>query len=356
MKPAHPEKASSAELEAKILLICRQLLRAEDFSVTDNFFDAGGHSLLAMELMLQIETQTGSKTSLETIFTAPTVRELCASIHKSDHRKPAVVLPVRSGSPQRSLYFTHSAFDFSALSAALAGDISINFVTINDIAWLRELVSTKHVLGAIDRISDSYAEAITAKRRGESYYLAGHSFGGILALETACKLEGRGDGPDIVFLFDTYLHSSGHRVLYDILHNGWLTEKIQQVLRGDRRELARRALSSLRKTFNRSASSAIHKKVAARSPAELGIIFRDLRDEASRIYRGPSRALTSRTVLFRATRSLGGRSMKSDPDLGWARILGNNLTIVPTPGDHFNLLGKDGASFIASEIDRKIGR
>ena len=84
------------------------------------------------------------------------------------------------------------------------------------------------------------------------------------------------------------------------------------------------------------------------------MIFRELREEASQAYGGPKHALKSHTVLFRATKSIGGRTMKIDPNLGWVRRLGTNLSVVLTPGDHFSLLKDNHASYLAGEIDRRI--
>ena len=348
--------APANEREAKILSICRRLLKDDNFGVSSNFFDAGGHSLMAMSLMLEIESQLGLGISLETIFDRPTVREISTSFSETHEPKPAVVLPIRSGQSQHTLYFTHSAFDFSALSNALPSNISTAFVTANGAKWLRQLISGKNVLGAVDRISGAYAEAILATRQTGTYHLAGHSFGGILALETACKLEKRGAAPGIVFLFDTFLHGSMHRIVYDILHNGWLNRKFHEVLRGDRHEVARRARFLIRNTFLRLTRSAIFEKSGTNSEEDLSLIYRDLREEASQAYRGPTRVLTSQIVLFQAIKSIAGRPMQIDPDLGWARQLQENLTVIKTPGDHFNLLKDDQAIYVAEEIGCRIGQ
>jgi amino acid adenylation domain-containing protein len=349
---AQPPEAPATKLEEKVLSIGRQLLNLDDLGVSDNFFDKGGNSILLMTLMLELELQLGLEISLDTIFDHPTVREICISLSESIDSKPAVVLPIRSGSSQKTLYFTHSAFDFSALSDALTNDISTAFVTINGIKWLPQLIGGRDILAVIDRISDAYAQAIIARHQTGPCYLAGHSFGGILAVETACKLEERGAAPDIIFLFDTYLHSAMHRILYNILHNGWLARKFHEILRGDRHEIARRARFLTRNAFNRLTRSAIFVKSCTNCGEDLKLIFRDLREEASQAYRGPTRALTSHVVLFRATKTVGGRIMQIDPNLGWARHLGANLTVIMTPGDHYSLLKADHVNYVAGEIDR----
>jgi len=351
---AQPWDAPATELETKTLAIWRQLLRADDLGVSDNFFDAGGNSLLAMTLALEIESQLGIEISLETIFDSPTVRKFCTSLSRGCERKPAVILPIRSGQPKKkALYFIHSGFEFSALSDALTGEISTAFVTTNGTKWLRQLIDGRDILAVVDRLSEAYAQTIFARHQTGPCYLAGHSFGGILAVETACKLEELGASPDIVFLFDTYLHSSLHRILYDILHNGWLFRKFQKVLQGNIQDTARRARFLSRNAFYRLTRSAVFKKSCTSSEEDLRLILRDLREEASQAYRGPTRALTSQTVLFRATKSDSGRTMKIDPNLGWARHLGSSLTVILTPGNHQSLLEDDHVSYVAGEINRR---
>lgn len=345
----------TTEREVKILSICRQLLKLDDLSLVDNFMESGGNSLLAMALILEIEAQLDLEISLDTIFSSRSVAELCATLGEGDEAALAVALPLKSGLGQSTLYFTHSSFDFSALSDALASDVSIAFITINGAKLLRQLAVGGDTLAAVDRISSEYARAILARHPTEPWYLAGHSFGGILALETASKLEELGAAPGIVFLFDTYLHGTMHRILYDIRQNGLLRRKFQEALRGNGQEIARRLRFLARRGFRRLMPSAMFEEPRANAEVDVGSIFRDLREEASQAYAGPKRPLASHTVLFRATKSYAGRAMRIDPDLGWARQLGANLTVVMTPGNHDTLLSREYVNYVAREIDRQIG-
>ena len=354
--PLAPQADTPATaLEEQLLSICRQFLNAPDLGVSQNIFDAGANSLLAMKLMLEIESQLRLEISLETIFSRPTVRELCRALAESTDIKPAVILPIRSRQTDKTLYFTHSAFDFTTLSDALAGEISTAFVTTNGTKWLHRLIKGNDVLAAIDKISDAYAQAILENQKKGPCYLAGHSFGGILAVETACKLDERGAAPAIVFLFDTYLHGAIRRISFDILHNGWLTRKMSQFVRGDRQEILRRARFLSRNLFYGSTTAAIlEKSDPTLGQGDLGLIFRRLREEASQAYQGPSRIPKSRIVLFRATKSVDGRTRQFDPDLGWARHLKTALTIIPSPGDHFNMMNGEHVGYVAREINSRI--
>ena len=340
--------------EIQILSICRQLLKLDNLSLADSFMELGGDSLLAMALMLEIESKLGLEISLDAILKSRSIAELCAAVGESGEIALAVVLPIKSRPRERTLYFTHSMFDFSPLCDALTGNVSTAFITINGTKLLHQLVTGGDALAAVDRLSFEYARAIFARHQTEPCYLAGHSFGGILAVETAHKLEELGAAPGAVFLFDTFLHGAVHRILYDIRHNGLLGRKFNEVLQGNRQAIARRARFVARDVLHRMTQSATYEKPRVNFQVDIGSIFRKLREEASQTYPGPKRPLASHTVLFRATMSSSGRVLRIDPDLGWARRLGANLTVVMTPGDHHTLLAREYVKHVASELDRQI--
>ncbi|UIJ38378.1 amino acid adenylation domain-containing protein [Desulfobaculum bizertense] len=82
-KPVHTasKSASAAPLsaeEAKLLAIWRRVLGIKDLLPTDDFFEAGGDSLLATRLVAAVRKELRVELSLNAIFTAPSVRELHA--------------------------------------------------------------------------------------------------------------------------------------------------------------------------------------------------------------------------------------------------------------------------------------
>ncbi len=339
------------DVAAKVLRICRRLLENEAFGLDDNFFEWGGHSLMAMTLVLELESQLRLKVGLEKVFKAPTVRELCASLQETDHDGPTAILPVKRAEAGKMLYFIHGAFEFSPLCETLSPEIAASLVTINDRKWLQQLMAANDILMALDRICDAYADAIASAQQG-AFYLAGHSFGGLCAIETACQLEKRGVLPDFVFLFDTYLHSSRHRVIYDVLHNGSGFRKVRELLSQNVRGEAARVPGP----WNRPSQRVTDKThdLDTITETEFGAMLRSFRERASDAYRGPKRAPACRTVLFRATERMDGQSRRIDPDLGWARHLEPNLSIVPVPGNHFTMIKPESVTHIGDEINRLI--
>jgi thioesterase domain-containing protein len=335
------------ETATKVLATCRRLLKNDKFGLDDNFFDSGGHSLLAMVLALELESELGLPVGLDRIFGRPTVRELCASLEESVSTGPARVLLLSGARASHTIYFIHAAFEFSALCEALSPDIATSFVTTNDRRWLRQLMADNDVLKVLDAICDAYAAAILSTHKDGAMCLAGHSAGGIFAVETACKLEQRGVTVDSIFLFDTYLHSPIHRVVYDVLKNGSVMQKVQKLLR-----VCGHGLFSVTGNSSRSSKVSAVQQASTMSDMEFATLLSQLREKTSAAYRGPMRRPACRTVLFRATKTVEGQTRRIDRDRGWARALEANLSVTPIAADHFNMVRGEQAQHLAAKIKR----
>jgi acyl carrier protein/serine acetyltransferase len=90
-------------LEQNLVEIWENVLRIHPISLDDNFFDIGGHSLMAVRLFSEIQKQTGCNLSLATLFHAPTIKQLAEIIRKDGsvaHRSSLVpIQPVDTTPP-----------------------------------------------------------------------------------------------------------------------------------------------------------------------------------------------------------------------------------------------------------------
>ena len=68
-RPAEPAQIHLAD-------IWRELLGVDSVGLNDDFFDLGGHSLLTLRLIQQIEEATSRRITIADIFDRPTIREL----------------------------------------------------------------------------------------------------------------------------------------------------------------------------------------------------------------------------------------------------------------------------------------
>jgi natural product biosynthesis luciferase-like monooxygenase protein len=72
--------APETPTERKLAKLWQDVLRIDRIGVNDNFFESGGHSLLAMQLARRIRDEFGVELSLQTLFQQPRMRDLSARI------------------------------------------------------------------------------------------------------------------------------------------------------------------------------------------------------------------------------------------------------------------------------------
>ncbi|MCP4658975.1 MAG: hypothetical protein GY856_26480, partial [bacterium] len=70
--------------ERVLAAIWQQLLGLEEIGVHDNFFDAGGHSLLMVRLRDRVHERLGCELSLVDLFEYPTIRTLGRHLDRKD--------------------------------------------------------------------------------------------------------------------------------------------------------------------------------------------------------------------------------------------------------------------------------
>ncbi|NOZ05622.1 MAG: amino acid adenylation domain-containing protein [Chloroflexi bacterium] len=79
---AAPDVAFADDLQRSLAAIFVRLLERSDVGPDAHFFDLGGNSLLAVNLVLEIEKATGTELSLGTVFSVPVLSDLAVSIRE----------------------------------------------------------------------------------------------------------------------------------------------------------------------------------------------------------------------------------------------------------------------------------
>lgn len=77
------------ELEGSLVRIWSELLEHNNIGVTDNFFDVGGHSLLALQLINQLRTEFQVKVSFQILYNNATIKGLAEFIVNENKIKDA---------------------------------------------------------------------------------------------------------------------------------------------------------------------------------------------------------------------------------------------------------------------------
>jgi acyl carrier protein len=77
------------DAEEKIAAVWRQILKVERIDVHDDFFDLGGHSLAAMQVITRLRAALSATLNVTQIFNHPTIASLADAIN----REPAAAVP-----------------------------------------------------------------------------------------------------------------------------------------------------------------------------------------------------------------------------------------------------------------------
>jgi aspartate racemase len=83
-----PLLAPQDELELQLTKTWEKVLGVQPIGVRDNFFEVGGHSLLAVRLITQIEKILGKNLPLATLFQAPSVEQLADILREQGWSAP----------------------------------------------------------------------------------------------------------------------------------------------------------------------------------------------------------------------------------------------------------------------------
>src|SRR5262249_35547872 len=85
-------------IEQQLLQIWEKVLGIRTLGIHDNFFEVGGHSLLGVRLLAQIEKGFGRRLFVATLFRAPTIERM-AEVLRQDGWTPTwpSLVPIRPG-------------------------------------------------------------------------------------------------------------------------------------------------------------------------------------------------------------------------------------------------------------------
>ena len=190
--------APADELEQRLAIIWRELLRREQINVTDNFLDLGGDSLQAVRVAARIESELGVKVEMAWFFATPTIRSLAAAIRGGLTSPEAAVMPIKPAGTRPPLYWVDPGVRMRALLDLLGGDQPWLGLRVPE-EWWRSPDSS------VENLGQYHCEALCRQRPGGPFALAAWCAAGLVAYETARHLRQAGAAVDALILFDTPL-------------------------------------------------------------------------------------------------------------------------------------------------------
>lgn len=184
-------------LEIRIAEIWERLLKRADIGLDDDFFEIGGDSLQAAEMLLEVEEITHHRIAPSEVRAQLTIRQLSEILLNRAPAKKEVITRAKAGRGV-PLFFCHgdiSGWGFYALSLAklLKEDAPVYL--------LHPLIDG---FDTIEEMAQRYVTQIEAVAPSGPIRLAGYCNGGLAAFEAASRLERAGRTVDKIIVIDTF--------------------------------------------------------------------------------------------------------------------------------------------------------
>lgn len=185
----------------QLIAIWSRTLNVSPVHPDSNFFDLGGDSLLAVNMFLEIEKETGHHLEITTIYDAPTIAELAALMVEGTQAKFSPLVLLKEGGSGEPLFIVHgvggTVLDLASVGKQIRSDGPVFAIQA------RGIDGQDTPLQTIEEMADFYIDAIRAASSGP-YRLAGYSFGGVVAHEMARRL--KPENVDKLIMLDAFAH------------------------------------------------------------------------------------------------------------------------------------------------------
>src|SRR6202011_1570930 len=331
---ANPEAIPRNAVERQVLRIWEDIIGARGIGITDDFFAVGGHSLLAVRLIAELNKCFGIPLPLATIFHSPTVEGVAHTIQNSEQLKtkpPGLIAP-RVNEASRAIFWAPSV---GALE---------RFVECHNLARLLRGQYDFYGFDPAPEFTDigSLAEhcirVIRAEQPHGPYSLAGYCQCGHVAYEIAQRLETEGEKIELLAIIDCSARELAPTLRQKLY---WLRDGF----RGEPRTVARRLNSALRRRVFASYGCAPAGNGHRENPFWL-------HGTAARRHRAGRFGGT--LTLFRAEES--SLKFAHTPTLGW-NALATTVQVHAVPCRHSEML-KDPSSIelIAESLRNSLDR
>ena len=324
--------------EIALAKIWCEVLGLRQVGVHDNFFESGGHSLVAMRLISQINRDLKSELKVRTLFLHPTIRELVKdlSAQQTEGRKPELIL-LQEGNSGPELFFLIDEGSLGLFKLAhFMGEGVCIYASVVPLPESALRASAKRQFAALPRMEDLAAEHARLIGRHQTkgpLLLAGHCFGGMLAFEAAHQLLRAGKKVEAVLMLDTWMvrPTSWWR------RKTWLRAHGRKLLQQGPLYLWRKSRRRINLEKGKLASTlklAVSPDFSAHVP--WAIIERIYRHVAAG-YR--PQVLAGRGMLFVSKDDWLTRAYRQlDDSLGAGSWFGGGVEVLDVPGDHVTVL------------------
>ena len=360
LRDAHVDQ--DTDLQEILATVWREVLGFERVGIHDNFFDLGGDSLVAIQVLSRIQKLLNIRLPLATLLQAPTIAGL-AELLRKEHWTPSwsSLVPLRPGGSRPPLVLMHAhggnVLEYYPLVSRLESDQPVYAFQARGLDG--RIVKNS----SLEAMASAYVGELRRLQPAGPYFLGGFCFGGYLALEAAQQLTAAKQEVALVILIQSMHPDAFHfKPTTNLLQRIWYrtTKRINLELenlsnrgKGYLVERSRRAWDVARARTAIAFDNIFGRKAANPSRLPMWYILEALAIEHGQaLQKYVFRPYDGEVVLFRARKQLFGLS--SDEYLGWQRVLHGKLDVCEVPGHQQTILSEPNVSHLAKELTSRL--
>jgi thioesterase domain-containing protein/acyl carrier protein len=197
-----PYQAPRNAMEVQLTVLWQQVLGVQEIGIHDNFFDLGGHSLKAAQLFFEFETVFGRQLPLATLFHAPTIAELAATLVNAKWVAPWQSLVAIQPHGKRNPLFMVPGVGGNILVFAKLARLLGNEQPLYGLQ-ARGLDGKETPFTSVSEMAAHYVDEIIRMHPNGPYLIGGVCTGGLIAYEMAHQLRVQARAVTI-FMLDTW--------------------------------------------------------------------------------------------------------------------------------------------------------
>jgi len=347
--------------EQQLLGIWQQVLGLQTLGVTEDFFEAGGHSYLAVRLIAQIEACFGQELALTTLLRAGTIEKLARVLRERAAASPtSPLVQIAAGASRPPFFCVH----------AIGGNV------LGYLELARRMSPDQPVFGlqapgvdghsrprdTVEALAEHFLTALREVQPNGPYHLGGHSFGGIVAFEMAQQLRSHSEEVRLLALIDVPVPSQRESPALDDAER--LVQHARVLERFFGRQLAMSYEEMRRLEPDEQVGTFLNRlKDAGVLPPDAGLqLVRGILAVQRASQRAAAcylpQAYEGDIALMRAASPVIDESMPgsvedwSKPGLGWAEISSGRVSVHIVPGDHITMLVEPNVRVLAQALQQ----
>jgi amino acid adenylation domain-containing protein len=309
--------------ELTIAKIWQDILGLSIIGVNEDFFEIGGHSLLAVKMLSQLNNVFKLKIAPHVLYRSSTIKKLAAAIFEDlGYHEESALVNIQPLGDKIPIYFIHPAGGHAFCFIPLAREMGTErpFFAVQNI-FLHKPYKVEFTL---DELSDIYIEEIKRNQPNGPYIIGGWSFGGVVAFDICQKLLAQGDCIEILIMLDSYLPSSG---------------KIKQLMSDD--DLVSLAIKNGQILTN---TKDIHVDIMS------NIYLQSIHT----LFTYQAKPYNGEVLLIEASEMDESYDVTAKDT--WSEILKGNIRIVKSPGNHHSMVKEPNVKILADIIMKILKR